>query len=53
MVCQCRGVCVVMFLVRIHIGVILTVVSSDYAEANTENKEKDWVGAMAEISSAK
>lgn len=45
MVRQCRGVCIVMFLVRVHIGVILAVVSSDYAEANTENKEEDWAGS--------
>ena len=45
MVRKCRGVCIVMFLVRVHIGVILAVVSSDYAEANTENKEEDWAGS--------
>ena len=49
MVRQCRGVCVVMFLVRVNIGgvVFLAVVSSDKAEANTEYKEEDWVGSHA------
>ena len=36
-----------MFLVRVHIGglVFLAVVTSDKAEANTEEKEEDCVGS--------